>query len=309
MASDIRRDRSAVAAHEGMRRISWGAVIAGSLLAVSIQFTLGLLGLGIGLATLETARNGEAGVSAFASTSGLWTVAVVLIGLFLGAYAAGRLAGSPSRTDAFLHGAVTWATSTLFVIVLLTSGASIVIGGAFGAVGGTIQSLSQAAAAVTPDSLPPMPDTLRREVETLLSGGRGASAVAGTAADTQAAPSEAAPNDAAAPAAGAPASGQTLAEATATIVRALGESATAEQRQAAVQVMAQHGGLSQQEASQRLQSFQQQYDKVLQEARQAAARAAGAVSTASFGAFVALLLGLVVGSLGGLLGRPRRHTV
>ena len=226
----------------------------------------------------------------------------------------GASPGSPSRTDALLHGAVTWATSTLFVIVLLTSGASIVIGGAFGAVGGTIQSLSQAAAAVTPDLLPPMPDTLRREVEALLSGDAGAPAASTTAAGTQQAPSEtpaagAASPAAAAPASATPASRQSLAEATATIVRALGENATAEQRQAAVQVMAQLGGLSQQEASQRLQSFQQQYDQVLQRARQAAARAAGAVSTASFGAFVALLLGLVVGSLGGLLGRPRRLTV
>ena len=279
--------------------MSWGAIIAGTLLALALQFMLGLLGLGIGLSTVDaTTADGTPSVSTFASASGLWAIAVVLIGLFFGAFAAGRLAGSPTRMDAALHGIVTWATSTLLVLYLLTSGASAVIGGAFGALGGSIQSLASAASSVTPQSLDTLPEPLKSQAQQLLQKGADQAQQAGDQLQdrTQQAGEQA-----------RQATGQEdLSGAISTIVAGLGENATPDQRNAATQVIAQQAGIPQQEAEQRLQEFQQKYDAAMQKARQAADDAAQTVSTASFGAFVAMLLGLVVGAIGGLVGAPKR---
>lgn len=296
--NEIRRERAAVVATDGLRRISWGAIIAGALLALAIQFMLGLLGLGIGLATLDPTGAESFDPNTFASVSGLWTVAVVLIGLFVGAYAAGRLAGSSSKTDAILHGVVTWATSTLLVVFLLTSGASAVLGTAFGAIGGSIQGLAQASSAMSPDTMSDR--SLNRAVEEALRPRAGAvsPATIEPAGEGEGLPAAAEP----APVAPVASDGATM---VATVLAGLGEQATADQRQAASRAIAQQAGVPLAEAEQRLQQFQQTYDSAKREARVAADATARAVAAASFAAFVALALGLIVGALGGLLGRPR----
>ncbi|UIJ72780.1 hypothetical protein [Aurantimonas sp. HBX-1] len=300
--SDIRRDRDRVAgiASGSVRRISWGAIAAGTLLALAIQFMLGLLGLGIGLSSIDPVGRGDVDASALASAGGLWTVAVVLIGLFVGAFAAGRLAGQPEKTDAMLHGAVTWAASTLLVIYLLTSSASVVLGGAFGAIGNSIQGLAQAAQAMAPGTVDGLAGPLRGEAEAMLRQSRQASPAAVPEAEGEA-PAAEAPRQ--------PSSAEDIAAAIGTIVAGVDEAATAEERQAAVDAIAREAGIPEAEARQRLQRFQQRYDEAVRAARQAADVAAGAVSTASFGAFIALLLGLVVGAIGGLAGRPSRPLI
>ncbi|MBC6715792.1 hypothetical protein H9Q09_06235 [Aurantimonas sp. DM33-3] len=305
--SDIRRERTmASASAQALPRISWGAIVAGSLLAMALQFMLGLLGLGIGLSSIEAAAAGDAG--ALLSAGGLWTIAVVLIGLFVGAYAAGRLSGSVSRTDAVLHGVITWATSTLVVVFLLTSGASAVVGGAFGAIGSSIQGLTQAAATAAPQSDSGLPDPIRREVAQLLDRASAAPAPQPTAdaagpdgEDGVAGDGEA--NDASS---AAQAGSADLAGAVTTIAAGLAEDATSDERTAAVQAIADGAGIPTAQARQRLQAFQQRFDEAQRDARRAAAEAAQVVSSASFGAFVALLLGLLVGAAGGFVGRSRR---
>ncbi len=292
--NEIRRERAAVVATDGLRRISWGAIIAGALLALAIQFMLGLLGLGIGLATIDPNGAESFDPNTFASVGGLWTIAVVLIGLFVGAYAAGRLAGSSSKTDAILHGVVTWATSTLLVVFLLTSGASAVLGTAFGAIGGSIQGLAQASSAVSPDTM--SDGSLNRAAEAALRPRAGAVSPATI---------EPAGEGEGLPAAAEPAPARDAATMVATVVAGLGEQATPDQREAASRAIARQAGVPQAEAEQRLQQLQQTYDSAKREARLAADAAARAVSAASFAAFVALALGMIVGAFGGLLGRPR----
>ncbi|MCB8838945.1 hypothetical protein [Aurantimonas sp. VKM B-3413] len=297
--SEIRRDRTAAVG--SIRRIAWGAIVAGTLLALAIQFMLGLLGLGIGLVSINAGADIAADAAAFASVAGLWTVAVVLIGLFLGAYTAARLAGSPDRLDALLHGVITWASATLVVIVLLTSSSSALIGGAFGAVGNSIQGLTQAAEAVAPQ-IGALPPSIRSEVDDLFrqaaaakpatapagedeTEASAASQTAGTAAPAATGPNESSYSDLAA---------------------GLAETATQEDRQKALAVLTGAGALSPAAAEERLQAFQQRYDQSVRQAREAASAAASAVSSGAFGAFVSLLLGLIVGAAGGIVGKPRQ---
>ncbi|GGD26716.1 hypothetical protein GCM10011335_32260 [Aureimonas glaciei] len=280
-----------------LRRISWGAIFAGAILTLVVQIMLALLGVGIGTATLDPAGNGSPDLSTLGSASGLWTMGTVLIATFVGALAAARLAGSPEKADGLLHGIITWATSTLVIVYLLTSGVSAVIGGTFGALGASVSSLTQAAGNLGPQSLSALPDGLEADARALLQRGEQQVDQAADAAQQQ---GQQAANTAR-QATGEP----DLAKAVPEIVAGLAEGATPEQRQAAVTVISQQAGISQQEAEQRLTQFQATYNEAVEKAKVAADQAAETVSTASFASFVALLLGLIVAAVGGLVGRPR----
>lgn len=294
--SEVVRDRS-YGVPPVARLVSWGAIIAGTVLALTIQLMLGLLGLGIGLATVDPASGGTASVTTLLSASGIWTLLVVLIGVFAGAYAAGRMAGSPAKVDGLLHGVVTWAVATLFAVYLLTTGVSAVIGSAFGALGSSITTLTQVAGETAPTSATVLPEDLRQRAEALLQ--QGAQQPEETAGD--AAPETEGAADPANQAAGEVDLDSAIDE----IVASVQEDASPEERNSAITAISQQAGISRQEAERRLQEFQAQYGEIRQQTVQAADQAAGYVSGTAFAAFVVLILGMITGAVGGAVGRPR----
>lgn len=282
----------------GLRRISWGAIIAGAILALVLQVMFGLLGLGIGLATVDPQGGGTPSATALSSGAGIYAGVTILLSIFAGAYVAARMAGTFSRRDSAIHGLVTWAVATLVAVWLVASGASAIVTGAFGAVGSVAQSIGGAAGAVVPDSLDNLPPELQDQAEGLLA--QGEQQAQQTAQQVQGAAQDAAQD--ARQATGQQDTGAALRE----IFAGVQTDATPEQRQAAVQVIASQAGISQQEADQRLTQFQAQYEQTVEEVQAAAATAADAVSTTAFAAFFVLLLGAIVAALGGVVGRPER---
>lgn len=291
------------------RRVSWGAIIAGAIITLVVQIMLGLLGIGIGigigvgLATVDPAGNGTPTAATFGTTTGIWTAVAVLVATFIGAYVAARLAGSLTKGDGALHGLVTWATSTLIIVYLLTSGAGSLISGTLGTIGNSFSAISSTVQAIVPNSLSVLPDGLEAQARQLLQRGEQATQQAADQAEQQ--------GQQAADQARQATGQQDIAAAIPQIVKGLGKDAAPEQRQAAVTVISQQTGISPQEAEQRLQQFQGQYDQAMEQARQTADAAAKNVSAAGFAGFVALLIGAVVAALGGSVGRPRQivHTV
>jgi hypothetical protein len=120
-----------------IKRISWGAIIAGVVVALVFQMVFSLLGLGIGIGAINPMEaNPMEGLGAGAV---IWWGASMLISLFLGGYVAGRLAGMPRNEEGIAHGVLTWSVFTLFSFFLLTT----TIGGAFNVIGNTLsKSLS-----------------------------------------------------------------------------------------------------------------------------------------------------------------------
>lgn len=112
-------------------RLSWGAVFAGLVLATALQLVLTTLGGALGLAAFDPGTSAKA----FGIGAAAWAVLTLLLSLFLGGSTTGRLAGVLSRTDAFLHGALVWALSTLLTVWLLSRGVGAVTGTAFRALG------------------------------------------------------------------------------------------------------------------------------------------------------------------------------
>lgn len=282
----------------GLRRISWGAIIAGAILALVLQVMFGLLGLGIGLATVDPAGSGTPSAGALSSGAGIYAALTILLATFAGGYTAARLAGSYAKRDAGLHGIVTWAVATLVAVYLVASGASAVVTGTFGAVGSVAQSIGGVAGAVVPNSLENLPPELQSQAEDLLA--QGEQQAQQTAQDVQGQAQQAAQQ--ARQAVGTQDTGVAVRE----IFAGIQTDATPQQRDAAVQVIASQAGISEQEAETRLSEFQGQYQAAMEEVRQAADTAASAVSATAFGAFVVMLLGLVVGALGGIVGRPEK---
>lgn len=131
-------------------RISWGAIIAGTFTALSIQLVLSLLGIGIGLITLDPQTGDNPSGSAIGTGAIIWWTLTSLVSLFLGGMIAGRTAGTFNGS---LHGFVTWATVTVATVLLLSTA----LGGAFqGATG-----LAQFAARQMPQMAQYMPGQVR----------------------------------------------------------------------------------------------------------------------------------------------------
>ena len=292
--TDLRTERSAGPAG-ALRRISWGGILAGAILALMIQFMLGLLGLGIGL----TSAGGSSG--GLFSLAGLWAVVVVLAGVFVGAYAAARFAGIPSRIDGMLHGVVTWAVTGLFALYLLSSGAAGLVGGAFGVIGQSVDDLTIAAEALAPGSSATTA-LVRDNAGTLFAppGDRPADAAAGTAAGPGAAEA-----DAAAPPVGV-ASASAGQASFGALSAALAEDAGESERSTAIDAIVRTAGVGRAEAERRFQALEQRVGEARAEAEAGRRAAASSLARAALAAFVAMLLGMVVGGLGGMLGRPGR---
>src|SRR5919202_3569073 len=67
------------------RRITWGAIFAGVVITLAVQLLLSLLGLGVGLLTVEpTEPGGTPGASALGIGAGIWWTLSYMIALFVG---------------------------------------------------------------------------------------------------------------------------------------------------------------------------------------------------------------------------------
>ena len=74
-------------------RVSWGAVIAGAVLALAIALMLNALGAGVGATTIDATGRSSPSASSFGIGAAIWLLISNLIGLGVGGYVAARLSG------------------------------------------------------------------------------------------------------------------------------------------------------------------------------------------------------------------------
>ena len=140
-----------------INRVAWGAVLAGVALSLVAQLILNMLGIGIGLSTLDPATGDTPSAEAFSIGAGIWWTVSGIIAAGIGGFAAGRLAGQPKPASAGWHGLTSWAVATLVVAWLLSSAVGNVLGGAMNAVSRAPAAVASvdAGEARTPASLGP----------------------------------------------------------------------------------------------------------------------------------------------------------
>ncbi len=268
-----------------INQISWGAVLAGVVVALVTQIVLNMLGIGIGAATLEPAVGDNPSATSFSIGAGIWFALSAILAALAGGYAAGRLAGVPRESTAGWHGLTAWALTTLVIFYLLGSTVGGILGGAYrgvtntlGSVASAVGSTAETAVQIAAPILSRITDPFSSIEESLRSATPG--------------------NDPA-----------TLRDAAIAAVRAAvtgDPQQAAEARERAAQVIARAQNISVEDARTQVQQYAQQYrqavDQAKQQATQAADTAAKTVSRAAlFGAF-SLLLGAVAGWFGGRMG-------
>ena len=264
-----------------LNEIAWGAVLAGVVVALVTQLLLNMLGLGIGIATLDPGTGDNPSASSLSIGAGIWWTLSGILASLLGGYAAGRLSGRPKEATAAWHGLTAWALTTLMIFYLLSSTVGGVLGGVYNTVSGAIGGLGRTAATTAGAAAPAlsqMADPMAA-IESSLRDATGG-------------------NDPAA-----------LREAAVTAMRAVltsDEAQAQEARARAAMAIARAKNIPIEEARSQVSGYEQQYRQTMEQARQQATEAADTAATvvsrgALFG-FFALALGAVAAWFGGRAG-------
>jgi len=257
-----------------LNRISWGAVLAGIVTALVTQLILNMLGIGIGVATLDPAGGDNPQASTFSIAAGIWWTVSGIIASFAGGYVAGRLSGRPKESTAGLHGLTAWAATTLVIFYLLTTTLGTLLGGVYNTISGTVGGLGRTAVQTAAPALAQNPDAfsgIEQQVREA-SGGTDPAQLRDTAV---------------------------------TSLRAAltGDPAQAQQaRDRAVDALARAQNIPPEEARNRVAQYEQQYRQAVDQAKQAADTAATGVSTAALLGAISLILGALAGFFGGRSG-------
>jgi hypothetical protein len=257
-----------------LRRVSWGAIFAGTTVVIAVQLLLNLLGAGIGAATINP-QQGQPG-QGLALGAAIWFVISSIISLFLGGWIAGRLAGIPSKRDGALHGCVTWAVASLVLVYMLSTAVGGLLGGAASVLGQTASLAARGAQAASPtvtniiaQATGVTPEQVQADAGDLARDSNFQAFVSGVIRNGQVTPQD---------------------------------------RQALANLLVSRRNMSMPEAYATIDSWQAQIEQRLQQTRQtaaaAASTAASGVSKGAFGSFFALLLGLVAAIAGSWVGTP-----
>ncbi len=116
------------------RSPAWGAVFAGAVAGLATHIVIMMLLTAIGLGAAEPATDDNP-VATFGVGTGIaWTLSA-LLSLCVGGWIAGRCAARVHSVSGAVHGFLVWCVATIMALLLVTSGAGALIGGAARVVG------------------------------------------------------------------------------------------------------------------------------------------------------------------------------
>ena len=277
-----------------VRRVSWGAIFAGTLVGLVFQIMFMLLGAAIGLSTVQS--DSAPNAQGMALGSAIWLLVTSLIAIWIGACVAGRLSGGPRRADGMLHGIVTWSFSTLIMFALLAAGIGAVLGGA-GALLGSTAALGSSVQGQSGQSGQNVVATVQDVIKGALPQNGSLLPPTGRTERGQQVPgqlTETAQQD------------PELAAALAKLETAGGAAQSPQARDRVINLLTSKHNLSQQDAANLVnqwdQQFQQARTQIGQKAKQVGQAAARDVSQGALWGFIALLLGMLAAAWGGWSG-------
>ena len=268
-----------------LNEISWGAVFAGAIIGLVVQLILNMVGIGVGLSTVDAVAGDSPSASSLSIGAGLWWVISGIVAAAIGGYLAGRLSGKPSHSTTAYHGLISWAVSMLVIVYILSTAASGLVGGALsgvtsvlGGAGKAIGSSVQTAVQTAAPTLNNMDDPMSR--------------IEGQIRSASGGQDPAALRDAAASSMKAALSGDPA-----------GQAAASDK---AVEALAKAQGIPADQAKAQVLQYQQQYRdavaKTKEQARQAADATAKAVSRGALFGALALVLGALAAFFAGQTG-------
>ncbi|WP_394654228.1 hypothetical protein [uncultured Sphingomonas sp.] len=132
------------------KRVSWGAIFVGVVIAVAVQLLMGILGTGIGLSMVDPVEGTTPGATGFGIGAGVYWLITTVVALGAGGYTAARVSGVTERFDALVHGLVVWGVTLMLTLYLLTSAVGGIIGGAFRTMGAVASAAGSTVGAAAP---------------------------------------------------------------------------------------------------------------------------------------------------------------
>ncbi len=138
-------------------RVSWGALTAGAMVALSLYIILSMLGVALGIEAAVRRGSTQLGTA-----SAIYAIVVLLVAMFFGGWATSRLAVGETKMEAILYGLILWGVLFLGMIWMVGIGLRAGFGG--------IVSIATGAYTVTrdasgEDSSTGMVDALRRRYD------------------------------------------------------------------------------------------------------------------------------------------------
>jgi hypothetical protein len=127
-------------------RISWGAVIAGAVVAVATTLLLSLLGAAMGAGSIHALDTTSTDLANYGTGAAIWEIINLALSMAFGGYVAARLSGTHSHVDAELHGITVWGVAVLLGSVLLAQAVSGLIGIAWQGAGSVVSHVGGAGA-------------------------------------------------------------------------------------------------------------------------------------------------------------------
>lgn len=266
-------------------RVSWAAVFGGTLIMLITLMLLSLLGIGIGIGSInpmEEARSME-GIGTGAL---VWWVISNIAAVFVGAFAAAKLTNLSYKSSGLLHGILTWSLYTLISFVLMTSAVGAIISGVGGAVSKSLSAVGKGVSEATSIANQINTDRINRLIQDALAQDQGMGA-GGQEFDID------------------------LMAVAEEVFIENGQINTEIEREEVVQAVADNSSLSPADAERAADVIVQEYEQMKPKFQQLKQRAettgqqvADTVSKAAIWAFVALVLGLGTAAIGGSLGKP-----
>lgn len=104
-------------------RVSWGAIFAGAVLALALAFLFSLLGGAVGLSIRHRVND-----NAFNTAAAIWAVLSTVVSLFVGGWAATKLAVGENKTEAGIYGLLLWGTTFAMLLGLMGMGVNSAFG-------------------------------------------------------------------------------------------------------------------------------------------------------------------------------------
>jgi len=256
------------------RRVSWGAIFAGTFVALALFLTLQILGAGIGATAVDLTGDASS-PRAYGIGAAVWWLVTGLVSLFIGGWVAGRLGWLPYKLDRVLHGLTTWAFFYVVMFYLLTTTLSALVGGGLSMLGQTASAAGQAAGEVaTSPQAQEMAeqeglslDTIRQQIAKAVGADTGPQ---GQEAD--------------------------LGQAASAVSEYMKSPKTPQDRQRAAQAIAQATGKSEGEAEQMIANLEQRTEQ----AKETGEEVAQATGITFIGIAVSMLLGALAAALGSL---------
>ncbi|MBA0949917.1 hypothetical protein [Enterococcus gallinarum] len=142
------RDYLGANEREAGYNLSWGSIFAGVVTFIALFMTFSLIGSAIGFGMVEPTSNNP--LDGVGTGLMIWTVVTLILSLF----SAGFVSGVAARRVGLVHGFLTWATSMIVTIVMLsylTIGAFSVVGSLLGNIASAVGSGVENVASGTAD--------------------------------------------------------------------------------------------------------------------------------------------------------------